>query len=183
MELDLVNHPDFRLPNLKTLKLKQSAVTDAVINQWLLICPNIRRLDLSFTSVRHPPPLLSNSTLEKLSLTSTRVSSSDLIKMLTDMSGLRSLSIGALGAGRGFTASISNTSAMTLTDQALRDITDILSGCSNLVKVNLVGNTKLGLTARRDGALADFIQRVGRMCTVRLPTAFKSNYEIDSYRV
>lgn len=53
-----------------------------------------------------------------------------------------------------------------MTDQTLRDITDILEKCDNLEKVSLVGNSKLGLTGRRDGALADFIQRVGRKCTV-----------------
>ena len=76
------------------------------------------------------------------------------------------IALGALGAGRGLAASISNSSAMTMTDQTLRDITDLLENCENLERVILVGNSKLGLTGRRDGALADFIQRVGRKCTV-----------------
>jgi len=156
---------EFRLPNLKTLKLRQTAVTDASISQFLLVCPNIRRLDLSFTAVRHPPLLLTAQSLEKLSLTSTWITSSNLIQILSNMSGLRTLALGALGAGRGLSASISNSSALTMTDQVLKDITDILSSYESLEKVSLVGNSKLGMSGRKDGALADFIRRVGRRCT------------------
>ncbi|KAH8102600.1 hypothetical protein BXZ70DRAFT_890543 [Cristinia sonorae] len=164
-ELDLTSHPNTRLPNLKTLKLRQTAVTDTTINQFLLICPNIRRLDLSFTDVRQPPALQTNHSLEKLALTSTRMSMESLLSILRNMTGLRSLALGGFGAGRGLSASISNTSAMTLTDDALQGITDTLAKCDILENVSLVGNTKLGTMGRQSRALADFIQRVGRHCT------------------
>lgn len=109
--LDLPNQPDFRLPSLKTLKLRQTAVNDTIINQCLIICPNIRRLDLSFTNVRHPPPLLGNQLLEKLSLTSTKVSTPDLVRILTNLQGLKSLALGALGASGGLSATIANSSS------------------------------------------------------------------------
>ncbi|THH34120.1 hypothetical protein EUX98_g39 [Antrodiella citrinella] len=162
-----VLNDDMRLPNVKNLKLRQTMMTDTTINQFLLLCPNLRRLDLSFTAVRHPPLLLSNQSLEKLSLTSTQVSGSDLLQILGNMPDLRTLSLGALGAGQGMTASISNSSAMTMNDQLLRDITDILENYAGLDKISLVGNSKLGITSRKDGALADFVRRAGRRCTVR----------------
>ena len=59
---------------------------------------------------------------------------------------------------------------MTMTDDTLTFLTDIMANFEHLEKFSLVGNTKLGLTSRHDehGALADAIRRVGRKCKVVL---------------
>lgn len=59
------------------------------------------------------------------------------------------------------------SSALTFTNEALIRLTDILDKFAHLESVSLVANAKLGFTERRDGAVADFIARVGRKCKVR----------------
>ncbi|CAL1695972.1 unnamed protein product [Somion occarium] len=163
--LDLDETSEFVLPNIKSLNIRQMPLSDPVVNQLLAVCPNVERLDVSFTYVRHPPLLLNNKSLQKLSITSTRISPAHLLTITSDLPNLKSLSVGALGGGQGSSAAISNTSAMTLTDQTLRDLTDRLEECHQLEHVSLVGNTKLGSLGRKDSAIADFIRRVGRRCT------------------
>ncbi|KAI0335341.1 RNI-like protein [Cubamyces sp. BRFM 1775] len=155
----------FQLSSLRSLKLRQAALSDAVLNPTLAICPNLERLDLSFTLVKRPVLPLGHS-LEKIVLTSTKISSSDLLAMMSPLTRLKVLAIGAMGGGQGSSAAISNTSAMTLTDETLRSLTDILGSCPDIERVNLVGNTKLGFTGRRgpDAALAYFVRKVGRRC-------------------
>ncbi|CDO72308.1 hypothetical protein BN946_scf184977.g5 [Trametes cinnabarina] len=155
----------FQLSNLRSLKLRQAALSDAAVNQTLAICPNLERLDLSFTLVKRPV-LPTGNALEKLVLTSTKISSQDLLTMIAPLMRLKVLALGAMGGGQGSSAAISNTSAMTLTDDTLRSLTDILENCSDLERMNLVGNTKLGFTGRRgpDAPLAYFIRKVGRRC-------------------
>ncbi|KAI0374236.1 RNI-like protein [Pilatotrama ljubarskyi] len=155
----------FQLLNLRSLKLRQTALSDAVVNPTLAICPNLERLDLSFTLVKRPI-LPAGHLLEKLVLTSTKISSSDLLAMLNPLRKLKVLAIGAMGGGQGSSAAISNTSAMTLTDETLHSLTAILEQCTDIERVNLVGNTKLGFTGRRgpDAALARFVRKVGRRC-------------------
>ncbi|KAH9898467.1 RNI-like protein [Cubamyces lactineus] len=155
----------FQLPSLRSLKLRQAALGDAVLNPILAICPNLERLDLSFTLVKRPV-LPTGHLLEKIVLTSTKIPSSDLIAMMSPLTRLKVLAVGAMGGGQGSSAAISNTSAMTLTDETLRSLTDILVGCPDIERVNLVGNTKLGFTGRRgpDAALAYFVRKVGRRC-------------------
>ena len=128
--------------------------------------PNLRRLDLSFTAVRKPPLLLSNTSLEKLSLTSTPVSATDVVKIVSGMTGLTILALGALGRSQDPVAAISNTTAMTMTDGTLRQLTRLLVQCEGIESVSLVGNSKLGMVSR--GALVDFVRLVGRKCKVRL---------------
>ncbi|KAJ2989283.1 hypothetical protein NUW54_g8833 [Trametes sanguinea] len=155
----------FELSNLRSLKLRQAALSDAVINPMLAICPDLERLDLSFTLVKRPV-LPAGHALEKLVLTSTKISSQDLITMISPLTRLKVLALGAMGGGQGSSAAISNTSAMTLTDDTLRSLTDTLKKCEDIERVNLVGNTKLGFTGRRgpDAALAYFVRKVGRRC-------------------
>ncbi|RPD82610.1 RNI-like protein [Lentinus tigrinus ALCF2SS1-7] len=156
---------DFKLPNLRSLKLRQAPLSDAVVNPILAACPNLQRLDLSFTAVKRPslPP---TNLMEKLVLTSTKIASGELVSIVRDLPLLKTLALGAMGGGQGSSAAISNTSAMTMTDEFLHALTEILEGCPNLERVNLVGNTKLGFSGRRgpDAALAYFIRRVGRRC-------------------
>ncbi|KAH9946678.1 RNI-like protein [Amylocystis lapponica] len=103
-------------------QFRQSALSDSALNSFLMVCPNLKRLDLSLRTRTIPKYMLGRATLEKLSLT----------------------------------AAISNSSAMTMTDQNLRDLTDVLASFPKL--------ERLGLTGRGDGALAYFIRRVGRKC-------------------
>jgi hypothetical protein len=150
------------LAHIQQLKLRQTSLTDASIIPLLKSCPNLLRLDLGFTGVRHA---YIASSLEKLVLTSTAISTAELAEALKPLKKLRVLHLAAMGGGHGTSARIGNTSAMTLSDASLRGITDVLAYADNLEVVNLVGNTKLGL-ARHEGALADFITRIGRRCKV-----------------
>ena len=55
-----------------------------------------------------------------------------------------------------------------MNNETLMRLTDILENFEHLESISLVGNAKLGLTERTDGAMSDFISRVGRKCKVRL---------------
>ncbi|KAF8078433.1 RNI-like protein [Lyophyllum atratum] len=158
----------FQLPALRTLKLRQTSLSDDALSPILDLCPALRRLDLSFTLVRHPPRLLANfhiPPLQKLSLTSTAVSSDDLVTIVSFLPELTTLAVGALGASRGTRAFIGNTSAMTMNDDALRALTRVLEQSQRIENISLVGNTKLGSSSSGvDGALSDFITNVGRRC-------------------
>jgi hypothetical protein len=133
--------------------------------------PNLTRLDLSFTGVRHLPKLgpdFSVPPLEKLSLTSTMMSMNDVLLIVEHLPCLRILSLGALGGSQGTSASISNSSAMTMNETMLRELTSVLDeNCKGLENISLVGNTKLGMGVRKNSAIQDFIARVGRRCKVR----------------
>jgi hypothetical protein len=71
-----------------------------------------------------------------------------------------------MGERQGSSATMGNTSALTMNDDFLWRLTDILEQYKHLEAVSLVGNAKLGLTERTHGAVSDFIRRVGRNCTV-----------------
>jgi hypothetical protein len=134
----------------------------------LLICPNLESLDISFTLVKSPQKNIDfeahPSRLQKLNLTSTSVSGADLAATLPHLPLLRTLSIGALGSRQGSTLSISNSSAMTLTEDDLVTITQTLSTFKHLENISLVGNTKLCLVSKH--AVSDFVCLVGRRCKV-----------------
>ena len=152
----------FQFSKLRTLKLKLTPVGDQALNSILEVFPGIRRLDVSFTNIRRPASLLANTLLEKLSLTSTAVSSADVIRTVTGMAELRKLTLGALGRKGGTSIAVANTSAMTMTDETLKSLTKILAGCDHLTSVSLAGNTKLGSVT--GSALTSFISEVGRKC-------------------
>ncbi|KAJ7630668.1 RNI-like protein [Roridomyces roridus] len=148
---------DLSLPHLRNLKFSRLAISEASLNLFLPLCPELRRLDISFTGIRHPllgaypaPPL------EKLSLTSTSTSNADLLTLLPRLPTLGTLAIGALGASARSIAAID--SSMTLNDTALLKILPALQAFDSLNSLSLVGNIKLG------SALAPFIATVGRSC-------------------
>ncbi|KIL70648.1 hypothetical protein M378DRAFT_476159 [Amanita muscaria Koide BX008] len=156
-----------KLANLRTLKVRETQLGDASISALTNLCPNLQRLDASFTSLTRAASLLSPDhiqPLEKLSLTSTSISPLELAQILPLFPQLRVLYLGALGISRGSQASILNTSAMTMDGAGLKAITNALVNSVHLEQVNLVGNSKLGTTTRSDSALADFLGRVGRKC-------------------
>lgn len=161
------------MAELRTLKLRQTSLTDASLRPMIQMCPKLERLDISFTLVLHPlsvlPPSLSTS-LQKLSLSSTRVSSVDLLAVIPNLTRLKILSLGALGEVQG--ASIKNSIASsTLDNNTLAQLTGVLEDFPYLEDINLVGNVKLGRLSWNVGAnanaMADFISRVGRKCKVR----------------
>lgn len=155
----------FVLKNIQTLKLRQLGLSNSSVDTFLACCPNLTRLDLSFTHVHRPfPGVLAEATIEKLSLTSTAISGVDVVALISSLPHIKSLALGALGGGQGSSVAIGNTSAMTMTDQTLESLTDVLKHFEQLEKISLVGNTKLGVTSRRGGALEYFIQCVGRKC-------------------
>lgn len=157
--------PEIVFPLLRTLKLRQTSLTDISMNSLPPLCPALSSINLAFTGIRHPPYFHHSDVHppEKLSLTSTAVSMYDLLLLISRLPRLRSLSIDALGAGNsGKSSSMGNSTAMTLDDEGLTDLTDILAGFEHLESMSMVGNTKLGMTSRTDGALEYFIRRVGR---------------------
>ncbi|KAG1755094.1 RNI-like protein [Suillus paluster] len=155
----------FILRNIHTLKLRQLGLPESSIYSFLARCPNLTRLDLSFTHIHRPLPVaLADARIEKLSLTSTAICSVDVVALISSLPHLKSLALGALGGGQGSSVSIGNTSAMTMTDQTLESLTDVLKDLEQLEKISLVGNTKLGFNSRGGGALEYFIRCVGRKC-------------------
>jgi hypothetical protein len=145
------------------------------VSFFLARCPNLQRLDLSFTLIQHVPPLLSDTQtlpLQKLSLTSTAVNTSDLIGIIHLLPQLRALSLGAMGVNRGSQASISNSSAMTMNDETLLGLTCVLQTFIHLEDISLVGNIKLGSSSKIDSALGNFIHLVGKKCKVLREVAY-----------
>ena len=163
----LAQNPDTTLSRMKNLKFRQLGLSATSMYTFIARCPNLTRLDASFTPLhRLPPPTVTLSTLEKLSLTSTGISSMDAVSLISALPNLRTLYLGALGSGQSSSSSISNISAM-MADDTLRSLTDVISHFERLENLSLVGNSVLGLgTPRHDinGALADVIRRVGRKC-------------------
>jgi len=104
--------------------------------------------------------------LEKLSLTGTSVSAADILAMIKLLPNLKTLSLGALGGGQGSATSMVSPSALTMNEDMLFTLTNILGEFSNLEYVNLVGNAELGFNRKGEGAIASFIRRVGRNCKV-----------------
>jgi hypothetical protein len=170
----MAQYNDHKFTNMKTLKLRELGLTDGPLKYLISLFPNLNRLDVSFTPIRrlsylNLPILVPN--LEKLSLTSTGVASSEMLTVISNLPQLRTISLGALGGGQASNATLGNSSAMTMTDDTLARLTDILETFVDLENINLVGNTKLGLNTRGTGALAQFIARVGRRCKVT-PSAY-----------
>lgn len=158
---------DFQLPALHTLKLRQNSLSDASLGPILGLCPALKRLDLSFTLVRHPPQLMADShfhILQKLCLTSTAVSSSDIVETIKLLPELRTLALGVLGSTGGPGTFMGNSSAMTMTDAVLASLTTVLEHFQYIENINLVGNTKLGQSSKDNTALSEFITKIGRRC-------------------
>lgn len=153
---------------MRKLKLRHTSLSDVSISALLIMCPNLESLDISFTLVKSPHKNIDfeehPSKLQKLNLTSTSISGADVVTISPHLSLLKTLSIGALGSRQGSTLAITNSSAMTLTEKDLGDLTQVVSKFKHIETVNLVGNTKLGLTSRI--VLPDFMQQVGRRCKV-----------------
>ncbi|KZT21647.1 RNI-like protein [Neolentinus lepideus HHB14362 ss-1] len=162
----LIMYQNFQMTKLRTLKLRQTRLSDHSLDPILVACPNLKRLDVSFTLIKRPAQLTGDSPppLEKLTLTSTRISNADVVTIVSRLPQLKILALGALGGGQGSSVALANSSAMTLTDDTLRALTDVLDSFKHLEDVNLVGNTKLGLGSKQDRALAAFVRRVGRKC-------------------
>ena len=128
--------------------------------------PNLGCVDVSFTNIRRPLSVALDgfANLEKLSITSTNVSPDDLLLVLSVTSRLRTLNIGALGGSHGRRIASGNASTMTLIDDHLRSLTEILSQNTSIENVSLVGDTKLA----RDGeSVPEFVRLVGRRLKVR----------------
>lgn len=148
---------------LTTLKLRGTRINDSTLATIIEHTPNLQKLDISFTSIRNPWPIkLTDFTtlpLEKLSITQVPVPPKVLLDTLPHFPHLKKLHMGAHNGVA--------HQATTVTDSLLRSLTDVLVDLVHLEQVNLVGNAKLGLSGPKGGgALADFITRVGRRCTV-----------------
>ncbi|KAF8554020.1 RNI-like protein, partial [Imleria badia] len=166
----LTQEPGMILLHMKNLKFRQLCLSETSLYAFIALCPNVTRLDVSFTRLHRPPSTVTPPhALEKLSLTSTTLSSTDIVSLISTLPNLRTLYLGALGSVQGSSSSIGNISAMTMTDDTLTSLTAVMANFEHLEKFSLVGNTKLGLTSRHDGhgALADIIRRVGRRCKAR----------------
>ncbi|KAF7306652.1 hypothetical protein MIND_00456700 [Mycena indigotica] len=151
--------PDLTLPQLLTLKVCRLNVSEAPLNDLTNRCPALRRLDISFTAVRHPFQGTSIGTLpflEKLYLTSTSIPNPELLSLLPQLNSLTSLALGALGASPRSISAID--SSMTLTDSVLLQFIPHLQSLKMLTNLSLVGNTKLS------SSLGPLIAAVGRNC-------------------
>ncbi len=96
--------------------------------------------------------------LEKLSVSGANLKNSDWVHAI-DLLQLRTLNAGSMGLSRG---------SLTLNDTQLRMVTDLLEPLEHLESVSLVGNSNLSMTSSRgNGAIAEFIARVGWRCSVR----------------
>ncbi|KAF5382968.1 hypothetical protein D9757_006365 [Collybiopsis confluens] len=166
----VVKEEQIRMPKLQNLKLRSLQLSDPSIEFLLSLSPGLKRLDISFTQSKRPFLFISRHAassidpfpallLEKLSLTSTPIASSDLLKTISCVSNLQTLSIGAVGAK----GAMGVASAATLNDTTLRKLTDILHSFPNLRSINMVSNTRLGTSSQV--ALFSFIQQVGRKCS------------------
>lgn len=164
------------------MKLRHLGLSESSISSFLARCPNLIRLDLSFTHVHRPLlVVLTEARIEKLSLTSTAISSVDIVALVSSLPHIKYLALGALGGRQGSSVAIGNTSAMTMTDQTLESLTDVLKDFGQLEKISLVGNTKLGATFRGSGALGYFIQCVGRKCKVGIHCIFFKSYVMPEF--
>lgn len=166
---------DLSFPSLRTLKLRHNVLTDADLNAFIPLCPNLANLDISFTPIKHIPistkPGVSVPPLKKLSLTATRVPGTELVQVLNRLPELETLHLGALGEYVPSTSKGAGgvgTGAGTITDDILWKITDALEQCGNLRTIHLMGNSKIGSGGSVRRAAKDFIKRVGRRCEVRL---------------
>lgn len=160
LRANLLTERGFSLPALRSLKLRQTSLSDASVNTLIPLVPNVRRVDISFTHIRRPLSVSPDSfaSLEKLSVTSTSVSPDDLLSILSTVPRLHTLNIGALGGSHG-----RGVSTMTFTDVHLRSLTAVLSQNTAIESINLVANTKL---ARDEEVIAEFILLVGRRLKV-----------------
>ena len=66
-----------------------------------------------------------------------------------------------MGVKAATTTVMATSTAMTLTDDILRQLTEVLQGCPMIRSMSLVQSTKLG-SSRRDSAIAHFIRNIGR---------------------
>ncbi|TDL28013.1 RNI-like protein [Rickenella mellea] len=149
------------LSQLRSLKLRHGSLSDPSFAMWIARCPLLQTFDASFTPLRRLPDLQTLTSLQKLAITSTFISSADLVDLVRHLPRLKTLSIGALGVKPG--ANTMTSTAMSLNDESLVRLTDALEGCAGIENINLVRNAKLGLTSR-DGALRYFVQKIGRKC-------------------
>ncbi|KAF8516132.1 RNI-like protein [Hysterangium stoloniferum] len=165
--------PSKPLERLRSLKLRHTLITELSLSRIASRCVALTRLDVSFTPIRQPTVVFDGSfplKLEKLSLTATPLTSAFLQKSTIELptaffSSLRVLQFGALGS---MPSSRVRTTpgSLTLTDQVLDGLIDVLAACQAIESISLVGNAKLGLRSRANSALARFIRTVGRRCKV-----------------
>ncbi|KAF8581648.1 hypothetical protein K439DRAFT_1513720 [Ramaria rubella] len=158
---------------LRSLKLRHTLVSELSLSRAIPRCPALLRLDVSFTPIRQPTVLYDqppNFSLEKLSLTSTPLTSAFLQTLGSSkfsrsiFTSLRTLHIGALGASP--SSSVSTLAGShTLTDQILDSLSELLMQCKSLDSISLVGNTKLGFYTV-NSPLATFVRKVGRRCKI-----------------
>ncbi|KIY45387.1 hypothetical protein FISHEDRAFT_28171, partial [Fistulina hepatica ATCC 64428] len=161
--VELAKLEDFSFAQLRTLKLRQTNLSDVSLSPFVGLCPALRRLDLSFTLVRRPSSLFNSPLdLEKLSLTSTNVSWSDLPALVARSPSLRKLAMGALGQNQ--MAGRSGMNMTTFTDEALASLTKALADKDVLDTIILTGNAKLGLGSTTQRSLRSFVTQVGRKC-------------------
>ncbi|KEP48968.1 RNI-like protein [Rhizoctonia solani 123E] len=156
-------NPDDELPiftSLRSLKIRLTNLSDSDLATIFPHCPNLTTLDISFTPIKKIPIVDPFPPLKKLSLTSTRISGTNLVHILENSPGLEVLYLGAYGETVGGAPGITNN----LTDSLLREVTNALVHCSAIRNVNLAGNPKLGTSGSVRRALQDFFRRVGRRC-------------------
>jgi hypothetical protein len=150
----LLEETDSSLPltQLRSFKIRHTQISATSLTPLLQKLPLLQRLDVSFIPLRtifHQHGSLPYPSLQKLSLTSTPMSSQPLLQALSHLPHLKILNLGALGASaktvRGHSFGGASDTGRTLTDQILYQVSDILADqCRQLESVSLAGNTLLG---------------------------------------
>ena len=141
----LDNRTEFKLEALRTLKLRQASLyLDLSLQPIIALCPNLARLDISFTPVVHVSSLLKPvlEKMQKLSLTSTQVPNADLLAVISELPAVNNVVTGSDSCPPGFQCNYGqHKSALTMNNDFLGHLTNILAGFRDLETISL----KLGM--------------------------------------
>lgn len=191
--LAAISDPSFiPLSTLTVLKLKRTAIADAGVGRLLSHTPQLKSLDISWTSVKSLDVLSMSSasplhSFTKLVLSGLNLRPNSLHQCFSQLSGdappgveprLETLKLGSLGTAlstvSSFVVSIilfrrwyvdigSSRQTSVLTPDTLKKMIPPLSRLKHLTRISLFGNEKIG---NNGAVLSDFLSRVGRRCIV-----------------
>ncbi|GAA5892521.1 uncharacterized protein JCM6883_007386 [Sporobolomyces salmoneus] len=156
------------LSNLRTLKLKNTAVTDAALGRLLALCsPTLSRLDVSYTQLKsldiissalHTLPTWNLEKLVASGLPLTPASLESFFRPLSERpdderNRFKVMKLGSIPA--------TSTKAPGLTDAVLKKLLPYWETFGGLEKVSLYGNIYLGKTSE---PMYSFLAKIGSRC-------------------
>jgi len=163
------------LANLKTLKLKNTHVTDAALGRLLTLCaPTLTRLDISFTDVKsldiissalHTLPTWNLEKIVASALPLTPASLESFFRPLAqnrtpeERNRLKVIKLGSIPA--------TSARAPGMTDAVLTKLLPYWETFEGLEKVSLHGNVYLG---KSKNPMYSFLSTIGSRCRVSVPS-------------